>query len=122
MVGAGLRDRDRLGRAAVVGFVDAHLAEVVQQRRGLELRRARDARSRASLPIATASVGDALGVTVAHHAAELGRGAERADRLVVRAADHVEVLVRVPGREQRDGEHRRAPEAHAAAARRRPGR
>ena len=60
-------------------------------------------------PIATREVGDALRVPVAHHAAELGRRTERADRLVVGAADHVEVLVRVPRREQRDREHRRVP-------------
>ena len=113
--GAGLRDRHRFRCAAVVGLVDADLAEVVQQCRGLELLElvsregelGRDRRAQVSHP---------LGVTFAHHAPELGRGAERMDRLVVGATDDLEVLVRVPGREQRDREHDRAPQPHAAAA------
>ena len=112
--GAGLRDRDRLGRAAVVGLVEAHLAEVVQQRGGLELRRARDARSRASLPIATAR--SATRSACPSRTMPPSSGAAPSARIVwsyVRRID-VEVLVRVPGGEQRDGEHRRAPEAHAA--------
>ena len=39
---------------------------------------------------------------------------ERADRLVVCAADQLEVFVRVPGCEERDREDGRAPQAHAA--------
>ena len=86
MVAPACRDRHRLRRTAVLGLVEAHLAQVVQQRGGLELRElvTREAERGAH---GDREVGDALGVTVAHHAAELRRRAERADRLVVRAAD-----------------------------------
>ena len=110
---------DGLGRAAVVRFVEAHLAEVVQQRGRLELLELVP-REPERATHGDGDLGDALGVPVTHHAAELGGGTQRTDRLVVRAADQREVLVRVPRREQRDREHDRAPQAHAADALRRP--
>ncbi len=44
--GTRLRNRHRLGRTAVVGFVETDLAKVVEQRGGLELARVRNARIR----------------------------------------------------------------------------
>ena len=72
--GAGVRDGDGLGRAAVVRFVDAHLAEVVQQRGRLELLELVP-REPERATHGDGDLGDSLGVPVTHHAAELGGGA-----------------------------------------------
>ena len=111
-LGARRRHCRRVRPAPVVGLVEAHLAEVVQQRGGLDLRELvpREAELRGD---GHGERGNAVGVTGADDATELGGRAQRADRLVVRATDLAEVLVRVPGREQRDREHERSPETHA---------
>ena len=107
-------------RAAVVGLVDAHLAEVVQQGRGLELlelvpREAERAANGDGRVSATRSACPSRTMPPSS-------GAAPSARIVwsyVRRID-VEVLVRVPRRQQRDREHDRTPQAHAAAARRHP--
>ena len=105
--------RSRIRRATVLGLVETDLAEVVEQRRGLE-RLELVTREAELAPGRHRERRDTLRVALTHDAAELGCRAERADRLVVRGADDVELLVRVPRREQRDREDRRSPETHAA--------
>ena len=73
-----------IGRARILGLVDRDLAEVVQQRRHLEVGRVVRRDAERSPAIATDERGHPLRVTGRHDAAELGRHRERFDRLAVR--------------------------------------
>ena len=105
-----------------LGIVERHLAEVVQQRRHLEVVARRASSSPSRSPIADASAATRSAVPGGHQPTELGRHRQRFDRLPVRAAwPSRAARRRTRPRASGVDEQQRSPDADVALRRRRRG-